>query len=242
MNRNQAVGVLALLVIMLTPLCADAQTRASSEPKQWLRNDSHPQLSASSLSNRSAVGKVAAVSLLLALGGYAVWRKTKRVHAGVSPTKTHIRVVGGTLVGPKARAVVAEVGGRFILLGVTENSVRKLAWLDSVDDDDVETEREQEASDSPVTANNPTTHRLRSTPRIETMRRSHLHRSKFAEVLRDAVGIKSRSASNSALVLAQHTRDRVNLTVAKAQPLDELSLIDIEGQAAGLVSRLDRSK
>ncbi len=182
------------------------------------------------------------MSLLVALGGYAVWRKTRKVHAGVSLTKTHIRVVGGTLVGPKARAVVAEVGGRFILLGVTEKSVRRLAWLDSVDDDDVEAEREQKASDTSTKADNSTTHRLRSSPRIETMRGSHPHRSKFAEVLRDAVGIKSRSASNPALILAQNTRDRVNLTIAKAQPRDELPLIDIEGQAAGLVSRLDRPK
>jgi len=240
MTRAQAVGALALVVMSLTSLGTSAQQGASSTPKQWLRSDAHRQTSAIGMPSRSGLGKVTAVSLLLAIGGYAVWRKNRKVSSGATPTKTHIRAVGGTLVGPKARAVVAEVGGRLILLGVTEQSVRKLAWLDSADE--LDTERAPEPNTSRSSLESTPTQSFRSTPKIGAQRRQQSQRSKFSEVLRDAVGIKSRTSSEAADVLAQSTHDHLNLSVDRNQSQDLHSLIDIEGQAAGLVSRLGRSK
>ena len=42
-----------------------------------------------------------------------------------------LRVVGSTKLGGRAQLVLAEVDGRKILLGVTDNSVRKLGWMDA---------------------------------------------------------------------------------------------------------------
>ncbi len=243
MTRVKAVGALALVVMSLTSVRVGAESRSSSPPKQWLRTDSHRQIGASSLSSGGGLGKVAAVTLLLAVGGYAAWRRTRKGQAGVAPIKTHIRVVGGTLVGPKARAVVAEVGGRLILLGVTESSVRKLAWLDGVNDVDLEKESEPRASGNPSNASdNPSTQYLRSSRQVNVPYKPSARRSKFSEVLRDAVGIKSRALADPALVLAQSTRDRLNLTIARHQTKNDSPLIEVEGQVAGLVTRLDRPK
>lgn len=243
MTDVKVVGALALVVMSLTSGRVGAESLSSSPPKQWLRTDSHRQIGASSLSSGAGLGKVAAATLLLAVGGYAAWRRTRKVQAGVAPTKTHIRVVGGTLVGPKARAVVAEVGGRLILLGVTESSVRKLAWLDGVEDGDLEKESEPRAGGNPLIAgDNFSAHNLRNSRQIEVPHKPNSQRSKFSEVLRDAVGIKSRAPSEPALVLAQSTRDRLNLTTARHPTRNDSPLIEVEGQAAGLLTRLDRPK
>ena len=233
-------GVLALLVMALTPLLVHAQPGTTGS-KDWLRSDNRRQPSAAPVSSRSGIGKTMAVVALIGAGGFVVWRKTRKAHPNTSPTKTHVRVVGGTLVGPKARAVVAEVGGRLILLGVTEQSVRKLAWLDSADEIEMDDEpaADRRARKIPLDVEP-----QRSTPPrgIESRRRSTPQRSKFSEVLRDAVGIKASTDNDSAIVLAENTHDRVSLSGARRHARDDSALIDIEGQAAGLVSRLNKVK
>jgi hypothetical protein len=76
----------------------------------------------------------------------------------------------------------------------------------------------------------------------ELRRKPAPQRSKFTEVLRDAVGIKPHALNDSALILAENTQDRVHLSGARVYERDDSSLIDIEGQAAGLVSRLNKSR
>ena len=242
MIGRKIVVALALLVMTLTPLCASAQPGAPAG-RDWLRSESHRQGNSTSASSRSGLGRGLVALVLVGAGAYLVWRKTRHSRQSPLPTKTHIRVVGGTIVGPKARAVVADVGGRLILLGVTEQSVRKLAWLDNIDGigssderEDDESEREERTSHR---ANEPLT---RLAPRQKTPTRSGPQRSSFSDVLKDAVGIKARPATDSALVLAENTQDRVNLSHARAQSRREPQLIDIEGQAAGLVSRLSKAK
>lgn len=239
MIRKIIVGALAAVVMSLTPWTACAQPGAPGA-KDWLRADSHRQTSSTTASSRSSLGRVFAALVLVAAGGYFVWRKTRNARKTPLPTKTHIRVVGGTLVGPKARAVVADVGGRLILLGVTEQSVRKLAWLDAIEGIESSDERD-DGERSSRTANEPQPQRLVPQRKAERYNAS-APRFKFSEVLRDAVGMKTRPMTDSALVLAENTQDRISLSVTRGQARRDAPLIDIEGQAAGLVSRLSKAK
>jgi flagellar biogenesis protein FliO len=243
MTTVKHVVTLALLVMSLTSHTANARAKVPSPSKDWLRAESQHQAGASAISSRSGIGKSLAVVLLLGVGGYAVWRRKRPVKINALPNKTHIRVVSGTLVGPKARAVVAEVGGRLILLGVTEQSVRKLAWLESVADNDAERESGQEMGSNAPGVSDARLAKISSSVRSTSAPSRHEpQRSKFSEVLRDAVGIKPHRTTEPALVLADSTHDRINLTSNKDPQRNGSPLIDIEGQAAGLVSRLGRLK
>ena len=232
---RRIVVALALLVMTLTPWDARAQQGAPAA-KDWLRSDGHRQTNSNVGSSRSSVGRVLVALALVGVGGYFAWRRTRRARQNPPLVKTHIRVVGGTLVGPKARAVVADVGGRLILLGVTEQSVRKLAWLDASEDIDAS----DESDDSERLARPANEHQPQR--KAEPRHNASVQRSKFSDVLKDAVGIKSRAVSNSALVLAENTRDHIDLSRARGKLRNEAPLIDIEGQAAGLVSRLSKAK
>jgi flagellar biogenesis protein FliO len=59
------------------------------------------------------------------------WRSRNRFR-GLAEGKAGARlsVVGSVRVGPKAHLVLAHVGDRSLLLGVTEDSVRRIAWID----------------------------------------------------------------------------------------------------------------
>ena len=224
MMRAHHVGALALLVIALTLLATSAQSKVAGTSRNWLKADSQRQTDSSSLSSRTGIGKSIAGILLLGVCGYAAWRKARKVRVSTTPARTHIRVVGGTLVGPKARAVVAEVGGRLILLGVTERSVRKLAWLDASDDVVSESEQERKTRTNAAGSNDAPAVRIPDPDRYTFAQRRHdVQRSKFSEVLRDAVGIKSRPFVDPALVLAESTRDCINLTAPKDQSVERLS-------------------
>jgi hypothetical protein len=136
--------------------------------------------------------------------------------------------------------VVAEFGGRLILLGVTEYSVRRLAWLDSAIEEapdyakDALTPPAGDAFRAPsgriktgsVTARTATSTRHRS--------------SNFSAVLRDAVGMKPKQMDDPALVLAESTHDRLTLQTQNAEALGESAYMNVEGQAAGLIARLNR--
>jgi flagellar biogenesis protein FliO len=243
MTTKKHVATLALLVITLTLHSANVLAKVPNGSKDWLRADSRHQVGANAISSRSGIGKSVAVVLLVGIGGYALWRRKRPAKIAVSPNKTHIRVVSGVLVGPKARAVVAEVGGRLILLGVTEQSVRKLAWLESDADNEAERVSGQETR---YNVTDPSDSRLakisNSSQSTSAPSRQESQRSKFSEVLRDAVGIKSHRTTEAASVLADSTHDRVNLSSSKDPLYNVSQLIDIEGQAAGLVSRLGRPK
>jgi flagellar biogenesis protein FliO len=182
--------------------------------------------------------------VVLAGGGYFMWRQSRKTKQAAPIKGAHVRVLSGTPIGPKARAVVAEVGGRLILLGVTEHSVRRLAWLDSEPEDvseRVDSRRTEELQDDrrdPLPTQRATTRMASdSSPSI-------LRGSRFSEVLRDAVGLKPKQVVEPAMAIAETTRDRV---VLKGKPAKERvntersdDYMDIEGQAAGLVARLNR--
>jgi flagellar biogenesis protein FliO len=243
MRYFRIVGMLALIVISLTSTAAIAGSSQNGAHRTWLRPDSQSQANTSAGSSRGAVGKSLALIAVATIAGYFLWRKLHKKGELSLPNRPHVRVLSGTVVGPKARAVVAEVGGRFILLGVTEQSVRRLAWLDTLD----EVAREDEAhhsephprGDGPLAS----VSRGAMVPSATlVVDRTDTRSPRFSDVLRDAVGIKSKPANEPAVVLAQATRDRVTLRAANEDLPDPSEYMNIEGQAAGLVSRLNRKK
>jgi flagellar biogenesis protein FliO len=208
--------------------------------KTWLKSE---RQTPPATAGRTSVGGTLARSVLilavLSCGGYLLWRRTQRTKEAQPQKHTHIRVLSGTQIGPKARAVVADVGGRLILLGVTEHSVRRLAWLESATEDTAEPEKSRSGvrSEGDTLATRATTNAARDNRETTVRRQSP---SRFSEVLRDAVGMKSKRDQEPALVLANSTRDHVAINRAAEQALQEAQYVDVEGQAAGLVARLNR--
>lgn len=64
--------------------------------------------------------------LLLVVG--AVWAM-KRLSVGMPGTRSPLKLIGGTLLGGKERVVVVELGDKWLVLGVTPQSVNLLTEL-----------------------------------------------------------------------------------------------------------------
>jgi flagellar biogenesis protein FliO len=151
--------------------------------------------------------------------------------------------VSTAIVGPKARLVVAEVAGRLVLLGVTDESVRRLAWLkaphksrhDQAVGESLAADSTSPARTDPLdTKCTIQTLSAANTPALHSGARG----SKFSQVLSDAIGLKPRESEDPVVAIAKNTRDRLTLSSNAHHPRAAVSLIDIEGQAAGLLSRL----
>lgn len=75
-----------------------------------------------------------ALILLLGLGGSAIALRLKtRRTLPISKQESRLDVLSSSRVGPKAYAVTAHVGGRIMLLGVTDHAVNFLTWIDPED-------------------------------------------------------------------------------------------------------------
>jgi flagellar biogenesis protein FliO len=103
----------------------------------WLRPSKQPEAAAAGTRTGSTfspwrVGIMLAV--VAGLAGFALYAKRRREAKvpGQKP-KAPVKVINSTRLGPKAMAVVTEVNGRRLLLGVTEHSVNALAWLDQAE-------------------------------------------------------------------------------------------------------------
>jgi flagellar biogenesis protein FliO len=106
---------------------------ASVEDHGWLaeRSAEEPALSPPSPSGHNPLLSLLALLLVAGLGGGALWlqrRKGKAVTPG--GVESRLTLLSSTRIGPKAFAVSAEVNGRVILLGVTDQQVTNLGWLD----------------------------------------------------------------------------------------------------------------
>jgi flagellar biogenesis protein FliO len=197
----------------------------------WLRKDTKP--AATSLSTRNGPSPLRVGGMLLlvsALGGVAFYARRRRQQANApAQVKPQLRVLGSTRIGPKASAVVVEVAGKRILLGVTEHAVNNLAWLD---DDANQAVEEREAS------------RVHTAPAVRPSAAPEAAGpSGFLKLLRSAVGTNAARPVTPSDEIARATRDEVRLSHrgdsalrrerAAASFDDEL----LEGQVMGLVKR-----
>ena len=240
MKAEKNVFRLTWAVILLT--CASSSYAAQpTGHKSWLRPES-PERSAATGSSSSGAALAKSLALMAVLGGagYFLWRRSRRVTDTVPVKHPHIRVLSGTPIGPKARAVVAEFGGRLILLGVTEHSVRRLAWLDSAIEEAPEHTKDVSTPPAGDAFRAPSGRTKTGTVTARTTTSTPHHTSKFSEVLRDAVGMKPKQMEDPALVLAESTHDRLTLQTSNAEALGGSDYMDVEGQAAGLIARLNR--
>jgi flagellar biogenesis protein FliO len=97
--------------------------------RSWLR----PARETRSKSEETSSGfptSLLAMVLLGGLAGAAVVMKFRRNSPAPWSPPSGVRVLSTTKIGPKASLVTAEVHGRVLLLGVTEQSVSELGWIE----------------------------------------------------------------------------------------------------------------
>jgi flagellar biogenesis protein FliO len=100
-----------------------------SPPRTWLAQPSQPKPPVLAEPARSPWRSLLLVLVVAAIGGAAIYaRRSKRV-AGKLPEAARLRVMSSVRVGPKGFLVLAGVGERTLLLGVTDDSVRRIAWM-----------------------------------------------------------------------------------------------------------------
>ncbi|HEY6557938.1 MAG TPA: flagellar biosynthetic protein FliO [Polyangiaceae bacterium] len=126
-----ALGLVSLLTVL--PAGADVLDKpdASADPPAWLsqRGKARAELGTHD-DGPSGFRSLLLVVLVGGLGGGALYMKKRRQAPKAAPLPANLRVIASTRLTAKAQAIVAQVGGRTILLGVTDTSVRRLAWLD----------------------------------------------------------------------------------------------------------------
>jgi flagellar biogenesis protein FliO len=214
-----------------------------AEPGAWLRKD--PKAKAPALATNPGPSPLrigGMLALVATLGGIAYYARRRRQIRPTGHAKQPLRVLGSTRLGPKASAVVVEVAGKRILLGVTEQSVQNLAWLD---DEASHAAEEHELSSLPTAAAPlPSTAPEAAGP------------SGFLKLLRSAVGSSAVREVIPSDEVARSTRDEVRLSRnegARRQRAERESAqrdreavrgLDedlLEGQVMGLVKRRKES-
>lgn len=234
------------------PAAAPAPSAAAAPPAKapgaspsWLRPDKPMAKPALETRHGPSPWRVASMLLLVAgLGGAAMYARRKRRGSAPAENKAELKLLGTTRVGPKATAVVVEVAGKRLLLGVTEQAVSTLAWLDDEANAAVEEhepnglpERVASARAADDVASNP---------------------SGFLKLLRNAVGSGARPGAAIDEV-AQATRDEVRLSTKREgarreaprreaprrevrETHDAEEPLAFEGQVMGLAKRRRESK
>lgn len=199
---------------------------------------------------------------VVGLGGAAVYMKRKR-KASPLLVNSEVQMLSTARVGSKAQVVVIAVGGRKMLLGVTDAGVNRLAWLDG----ELEGDELVNVAADQVSPTESVHTRFAEPPAPERTGASR----NFREALFGALGQKpSRvrqehederafgsaaadffaGADDTASSIADETRDvvftrssaqrKTREPVAVAAPAGAPEMIDIEGQARGLVLRLQK--
>jgi flagellar biogenesis protein FliO len=210
------------------PVSAPAPAAAPpSTERPWLRAAGKPaQPTVKAPAPASSPWRALGVLVVLGgLGGAAlVARKRRLSRPGLPESATRVRVLSSARIGPKANAVVAEVGGRVLLLGVTDTNVVRLAWLDR-----------DAVRENPAVAVQPAAPRTRtlSTEPVETAEADlepppeRSITSRFGEVLDRALGVKPardefRGNPGVAALLAAGVEDVVVARVERTQATQRL--------------------
>lgn len=246
--RFVGVVVLALAVTGLTPAYAaepkvPASANADGAPRQWLRQSAAPE-TGSAPSQGRPWGMMAGGVLLAALVAGALYRRRQLRQLAREKRVSRIQILDTTRIGAKAQLVTAVVGGRVVVLGVTETQISALTWLEpeeagALDADPVE---EESAPAAPVKGG--AIRRYESVAEATDPSAS----ARFRGMLRQAVGNpaeRDSAAESAALRLARGTRDVVTCSsesTRRAKGAGKAGSIDVEGQAAGLIARLSKGQ
>jgi flagellar biogenesis protein FliO len=180
-----------------------------------------------------------------------------------------MRILSVTRLSSKAQVVALEVQGRTLLIGATETQITRLGWLDDANSGEVDVE-DDERDDAPVSVDERSTQsrtNICHEPLLQAKKLVNANESRaktkakvkktsrFRELLADAIGLVpassiAKSEVNSApvdeLVSAAEDRylgnysQRTQTQRMRRESNQTSALIDIEGQAKGLVARLNR--
>ncbi len=225
---------LALAIQIADPpyaLCAPANEKEPA-PRSWLRQTTHEVAGAANAAQKQTVPwrGLLAVLVVGGLGLAAINARRKRrgplAHHALTP-----RVLGSTRVGPKAQAMVIEVAGRVLLLGVTDGSVQKLAWLDKGNAAETSTKGGFSLFESEPPKETPRLLSNASAPAV-----AENGSSRFREVLAALLGRQAATPS-AAEQIAAETED-VYAGPGGAAPAPGPA---VEGQAAGLAARFAKA-
>jgi flagellar biogenesis protein FliO len=176
------------------------------------------------------------IGLLLVLGtlGLATLyfkRRGRGAETKRPPSPKRLSVVSSTRIRPKAHAVVISVAGRQMLLGVTDSSVKRLAFIDEIEEEEREQEREP--------ARRVGTSALRGAAIAVRTVTPEPVKPGFSDLLKAAFGKRPDSSApetDAASILAAETQDTVG--GKPVAPTANVRMLDVEGQAQGLIRRL----
>jgi flagellar biogenesis protein FliO len=224
---------------------AEEAPDASLKAPAWLAPKSAAKPSKAVASGPSVgLGRSLGVLLVASLlGGTALYLRSKKLKTPKARL-AQLRVLSSTKLGGRAQLVLAEVDGRKILLGVTDSSVRKLGWMDA----GAAEEEELPPAARPRLVSAGVDLAARS-PRIAVEPAPAPAKRSFRDLLASAVGnIGNRPDDDSAaLILAGETQDTFTRSTPQASERRSAEaprksgnpqMIDLEGQAKGLLARL----
>jgi flagellar biogenesis protein FliO len=179
------------------------------------------------------------VLVLGALGAATLYFKRRgKVDVKNPVVQQRLRVLSSTRIGPKAHAVVITVAGRQMLLGVTDSSVKRLAFIDELEEEAGESAPER-AERAPAVRPNPLATRAAAIAvRTVSPQPAPAKAGSFADLLKTAFGKRtSVEATDAASILAAETHDTVGGKAVAPSP-SNVRMLDVEGQAQGLIRRL----
>ncbi len=137
-RRNMgAVMVVAILVTLLASTHAmsdDAPDASPAADRTWLAQNPGPMPVGTTDAGPSSWRLAVLGLFVLAIGGGAFFLRMRRRSLPAGIKTPAMRVVDAVRVGPRAQLVMVSVGGRVVLLGVTDHSVQRVAWLDEEND------------------------------------------------------------------------------------------------------------
>ncbi len=246
--RWLSVALLAVAVTTLTPAYAEETQR---EPKAGADEVSRPWLKQESGTDRGSTrsgghpwGAIVGGVLVASLVAGALYRRRQLRRFAVEKGASRIQILETTRIGPKAQLVTAVVGGRVVVLGVTESQITALSWMDPAELGETDAEIPVTSAEALGSA------RRESVPKRDSSAENGkpMASRRFGGILRQALslGTDAEAADDSAAVrLANRTRDVVSCSAeaaARASGANTSRSIDIEGQAAGLVARLSKGQ
>jgi flagellar biogenesis protein FliO len=224
-----------------TPVAAPAPAPAVAKPPTWLAKRPAPKAAATGTSAIPSTGRMLGLVLVMgSLGGAALYLKRRgRPDAKRAALPQRLSVLSSTRIGPKAHAVVISVAGRQMLLGVTDSSVKRLAFIDEIEEDERERERE------PLLAREPAARRAAAQAAtrgagiaVHTVSPTPAKAGSFADMLKTAFGKRApEPETDAASILAAETHDSVGGKAVAGNP-GNVRMLDVEGQAQGLIRRL----
>jgi flagellar biogenesis protein FliO len=220
----------AVVLAPVAPLALAKAPLAPGKAPAWLSARPKAKV-ASGQPGLPSSGRMLGLLLVVgSLGGAAFYLKRRgKPERGRAPTPQRLSVVSSTRIGPKAHAVVIQVAGRQILLGVTDSSVKRLAFID-----DEEREEEREPARRPVLPGLASPKRA-APPATRVAYAEPIQGRSFGDLLKTA--FKKREPEkvvDAAVLIAAETHD----TVGGRPAPSNVRMLDVEGQAQGLIKRL----